>query len=234
MRYLNAAHLLGYVGLSAVYNDENFFDPMNADLQLLTDSEVSRVKEIGTDTGGSAYREVIGWCLEIIYHHFHTDPDLLDVNTMDRMVDELLTFRGKVGALFDYDDQPIPFVYVHLLTLLTEIYLPLFAYSTAVNTKNDLEGVLVLFLAAIYTLGLVAIGRALMDPYGNDTMDFSVMTYITSTMLSTRRLMTGRLLPEEGIEVEQELENRRTASKGNGFIRGAMKRLQSYDVQILT
>eukprot|EP01034_Spumella_vulgaris_P043644 gene43644-54217_t len=107
LRYLNAAHLLGYVGLSEVYNDENFFDPMNDQLQLLTALETARVKEIGIDTGGSAYREVIGWCLEIITDHFNSG--LLDAGTKNAMISEVLTLRGAIGGLYDYDDQPIPF-----------------------------------------------------------------------------------------------------------------------------
>ncbi len=170
MRYLNAAHLLGYVGLSEVYSETNFFDPMNENLQLLTESETARVKEIGVDSGGSGYRELIGWCLEIIYHHFHAD--LLDLNTMDRMVAEVLTLRGHIGGLYDYDDQPIPFVYVHLLTMLVDIYMPLLAYANATSVGNDVQGVIITFLAAIYTLGLVAIGRALSDPYGTFSPPF--------------------------------------------------------------
>jgi predicted membrane chloride channel (bestrophin family) len=164
MRYLNACHLLGYCGLSPTYNEKNFFDPMNESLQLLTDKEIERVKEIGIDSGGSAYRELIGWCLEIIYHHFNAK--LMDSHTMDRMVVEVLTFRGAIGSLYDYDDQPIPFVYVHLLTLLVDIYMPLLAYSQATQVGNDVQGVIVVILAAVYTLGLVAVGRALSDPYG--------------------------------------------------------------------
>jgi hypothetical protein len=41
------------------------------------------------------------------------------------VVSEVLTLRAHIGSLFDYDDQPIPFVYIHLLTLLTEIYMSL-------------------------------------------------------------------------------------------------------------
>ena len=32
------------------------------------------------------------------------------------------------GTLYDYEDQPIPFVYSHLLFILTSAYLPLLSY----------------------------------------------------------------------------------------------------------
>jgi hypothetical protein len=39
--------------------------------------------------------------------------------------------------------------------------------------------------------------------------DLSVMHYINITALNTRRILTGRLLPTEGMEVEEQLEFKR-------------------------
>ncbi len=50
-------------------------------------------------------------------------------------------------------------------------------------------------------------------------MDFSVMNYIEFSMLTTRRLLTGRLLPgQEGLETEAELETKRVTPKGESLI----------------
>jgi hypothetical protein len=42
--------------VSLKYNEKNFFGPMNKQLQLLKESEMARVKEIGTDTGALSAR----------------------------------------------------------------------------------------------------------------------------------------------------------------------------------
>lgn len=54
VRWLNACHLLAYVGLSDVYQTENFFLPLCEMYKLLTPEEMNRVKAVGADSGGIA------------------------------------------------------------------------------------------------------------------------------------------------------------------------------------
>ena len=51
----------------------------------------------------------------------------------DELVRHVLRLRGALGSLFDFKDQPVPFFYVHLLYLISTIYLPLFAYENALE-----------------------------------------------------------------------------------------------------
>jgi hypothetical protein len=51
----------------------------------------------------------------------------------DELVRHVLRLRGALGSLYDYKDQPVPFFYVHLLYLISAIYLPLFAYANALQ-----------------------------------------------------------------------------------------------------
>jgi hypothetical protein len=41
---------------------------------------------------------------------------------------------GNIATLYGFKEQPVPFFYVHLLFLISSIYLPLFAYSLATKT----------------------------------------------------------------------------------------------------
>jgi len=43
-----------------------------------------------------------------------------------------------LGSLYDYAGQPIPFFYVHLITVISGIYLPLFVYGVAVDVSADM------------------------------------------------------------------------------------------------
>ena len=63
VRYMNAAHALGYVGLSEVYPSGNYFKYINQTMGLLTEQEWARLEDIDMDKGGSCTREVIVWCM---------------------------------------------------------------------------------------------------------------------------------------------------------------------------
>ena len=61
VRYMNAAHAAGYVGLSKVYPSQSYFDHIDKDLGLLTEEERARLEEIDMDKGSAATRELIAW-----------------------------------------------------------------------------------------------------------------------------------------------------------------------------
>ena len=138
VRYLNAVHLLGYIGLSHTYTVENFFDPMNKIHHFLSEDEVRRVKMIGADAHGAGYRELLCWSLEILNEGVRSGK--LKDKLMGNMVKEIMLLHEMISSLYDFGDQPIPFVYIHLIFFLCLIYLPLFSYSIAVNmTLNYLK-----------------------------------------------------------------------------------------------
>ena len=109
MRYINVIHILVYVGLSETYHQDNFLLPMNDIQKLLQPAELARLQEIGVNSGGAAANEVIGWALQVIYRN------RLPPLTEDLMVKELMTLRGCVATFFHYEDQPLPYPYLHLL-----------------------------------------------------------------------------------------------------------------------
>ena len=88
MRYINSAHMLGYVGLSPTYSSKNFVNPINDAQKLLLPTELARLEEIGLSGGGSATRELLGWALEVVYRN------KLSPLTEDLMVKEVLALRG--------------------------------------------------------------------------------------------------------------------------------------------
>lgn len=213
VRYINAIHVAGYTGLSHIYTENNIFDQMNAKHQLLTDVEIKRVKEIGLNSGGTAYREILGWCYEILYGQYRKHRDQFDVISFQTMLSELMTLRGCIGTLYDYDDQPIPFIYVHLVFLMSMFYCPLVAYTAAVYMPAktvyifpDLLGFFVVFLNMVFVIGLREIGHAMNSPYEDSLQDLSVLHYLNFTISATRKVLSGSSMPSPGIEIEEELE----------------------------
>ena len=128
---------------------------------------------------------------------------------------------SRIGTLFDFEDQPLPYAYMHLLLIVTSVYLPILSYGTATNMVGSrvateiITGVLIA-LNAIFVLGMREVGRLLMDPYNEEVTGLSVMSYVNSTFLQNRRLLTGRMVPPEDLDTERKLEQDRP-SKGTGF-----------------
>mmetsp|Transcript_54611 Transcript_54611/g.132638 ORF Transcript_54611/g.132638 Transcript_54611/m.132638 type:complete len:531 (-) Transcript_54611:76-1668(-) len=219
VRWLNAAHIAGYVGLSKVYPYDTFFEALNEEMNFLTPKELERINAIDMDKGGAASRELTAWCLREIYNQQHRERQALirdrqqkgskhdsDNMTTIMMMDnelaqqfreQILQFRAAMGQLSNAADLPIPFYYVHFICLLSVIYLPLFALSTGykAGTGNDvfwtadIVAGLVVAFQSFFVIGLRIIGQKMSDPYGTDLVDLSVMFYIRFTWTQSNRVL---------------------------------------------
>ena len=212
VRYMNAAHVAGYTGLSQTYPSSSFFMHLNKDLGLLTTQELSRMNDIDLDKGGSCQRELIAWSMmEIQKCH---KEGLIDNELAVQLREQILQLRAAFGQLFNAADLPIPFFYVHFVCLLSAFYLPLFAISGAYNagTGNDVHWTadvvagLVVVLNSIFVIGLRILGQKMSDPYGDDLIDLSVIFYCTFTWRMSNRVLNAHFPSDDASEsVEQEL-----------------------------
>jgi hypothetical protein len=213
-RLLNASHLAAYSGLGNTYNEENFFDPINHAFHLLTPQETSRAK-LQKFKGGAVYRELLANASSVIFS-FKSSKKFSDDKCGDHMWKELTLLRGFLSKMFEYSNQPIPFVYIHLIVLTSAVYLPLFSYSLATNpevTKYNwwIEAMMFFIIGVtnLFVLGLRSLGVILADPYGVDIQDFSVLNFVMSTIQCTRRLCTDVQLETFDENLEVTLENKR-------------------------
>ena len=95
-----------------------------------------------------------------------------------------------MDGMYDYSDQPPHFFYIHFLVLLSALYLPLFAIDTAYAAGwgdetyfglDILNGIIV-FLQCIFVVGLRSLGTNMIDPFGEDLEDLSVILYVDATL----------------------------------------------------
>jgi predicted membrane chloride channel (bestrophin family) len=173
VRYMNAAHVAGYVGLSATYPSRSFFTRLNADLGLLSAAELERMDRIDLDVGGAGHRELVAWCMREV-HALHRSG-AIDGEMAKQLREQVLQLRANFGQLYDAQDLPIPFFYVHFICLLASMYLPLFAISQGyrvgvgdVYWAADVIAGLIVLLQAIFVQGLRILGQNMSDPYGDD------------------------------------------------------------------
>lgn len=233
VRYLHAVHAAGYVGLaSKTYSYESFFLPFNENHRFLTDAELERVKLTVTN-GGDGFREILAWVMtEIRQQQQKEDSVTVDSRLASEMRTIVQQLRGSMSALYHHQDQPIHFFYIHFLSLLTVFYLPIFAIATAygVSKDDDVEDAvnwvsevlsgLIVFLQAVFVIGLRLLGQVMVDPYGDDYEDLSVLHYIGSTWKASQRILRAQF-PSSGLEdkdqeemTERKLEDQRKIDLG--------------------
>lgn len=214
---MHAAHILAYVGLSggAVYGRETFFEALNDKYKLLTQEELERINEINDfQTGGLATREIIAWIFEEIHDFFVSlpadSPYIRSNNLWSDLNSQALQMRGSLGGLFSYSNMPIPFIYQHLVHTNTRIFLVLFSYAMAVTplvaTEDEITSAIVVIFMGTFVIGLRELGLELMDPFGTDLEDFTVLTFVTGSIENSRRLLLAKRRSNKSAETESELK----------------------------
>jgi Bestrophin, RFP-TM, chloride channel len=137
----------------------------------------------------------------------------LDPELAHQFRDQILKLRASIGEPYNAKDLPIPFFYVHFICLLTTLYLPLFAVTSAVEagTGTDthwsagvIKGMVVL-LQSIFVIGLRVLGQKMSDPYGDDLIDLSVMYYVNFTWTHSNRILHAHFPEEASSSVEAHM-----------------------------
>jgi predicted membrane chloride channel (bestrophin family) len=219
VRYMNAAHVAGYVGLSHAYSRRYFFETMKNEHGLLTETEMELIQHIDMDTDGpDACHALVEFCMKDIDSAYR--ENLIEVKDFTGLRDKLLAFRGSIDVLYEYSDQPIHFFYIHFLCLLSTLYLPLFAASNAFKageelhyTADFLSGLIVL-LQSTFVIGLRMLGRKMVDPYGEDLEDLSVLHYVTSAWHRSQCILHTRFPETVDAALEKQLQEKHHSSKG--------------------
>jgi len=216
IRLMNAAHVATYTGLSSNYSRGNLFDPLEARFALLTDEELHRIaSEIDIENSGSkASFEMITWIMCDI-----RDAQInsfIDTNEAAQMRELLLNFRSTIAKVFVTTTLPIPFFYVHFLSMLTAVYLPLFAVVVAFESGDGGEGsnilvgeivsCLVVFLQSLFVIGLRILGQQLSDPYGGDLIDLQIARYVNMILNGSNQILASKRLQAPSIETELRLQ----------------------------
>ena len=203
VKHFNAAQIAGYVGLNAIgqgspYSREYFFDHYNNEHQLLTEEEVRMLDHHDMNNSGLCMKELVTWCQADV-SEARRDGHIDNIQEQFLM-DRILAFRAAMDGMYDMTDQPPHFFYIHFIVLLSSIYLPLFAMDAAFTTGwggeqyvglDILNGIIVL-LQCIFVVGLRSLGTKMIDPYGDDLEDLSVILYVESTLEICDTIMTAK------------------------------------------
>jgi predicted membrane chloride channel (bestrophin family) len=143
------------------------------------------------------FREVFLWLLNLIQREVD-EGNLTAIHGM-LLSKEVNAMRGNLGCLFDFEFQPIPFLYVHMANILLFVLMPLLGMHVAAEYtckgedgdgwacdwwspqqwKKDLGDVVIyaifFVLCSFFYIGLKVMGTRLGDPLGNDLCDFCLL-----------------------------------------------------------
>lgn len=182
-RWLNLAHLAGYVGLSPVYTRVNLIEGLAREHSLMHRKSYEFAKlaelDVGTTTGPAGYGEFIVWVLRAI--ECAVVEGKMIMATAENAQAQLLQMRAGLTGLFDFQFHVIPFCYVHLVALLTNCYLMVVAIAKgrlfmaeASMARGLILPVLALSFLSISCLSLIEIGGRMQNPFGTDDEDLPV------------------------------------------------------------
>ena len=140
-RYLNLAHVLAFVGLSPTYTPDNLLNGFIEEHDLHVEaSEIEQLREIGVEAGQGAYLQCIQWALLVISsapEAHESDTSYVHFMKVHAMQNEILLFRRSIAALYAYHFQVIPYVYTHMISLVSTLYLITFAVLKGAEFAPD-------------------------------------------------------------------------------------------------
>jgi hypothetical protein len=73
--------------------------------------------------------QVISWAVTAVQAQYKAGT-ITDIEK-GPLLDQVTRFRATMGALYDYQDMPFPFIYVSFVTVVCHFYGLLFAAATA-------------------------------------------------------------------------------------------------------
>ena len=217
-RYANTAQVVMYAGLSTYFQDGCLVENFCRDYRLLTYHETQRLEQCGLYQGkASACFELLSWCLQDINRALQQHK--LDSYQALEMRHHITEIRSTINEILVLCLCPIPFFYVHFLSLLTAVYLPMFALMVAFKTGTYAQpshslswyategtGFFLVFLQCIFLIGLRILGQQLGNPYGDDFIDIQVTTYIVMTLSTSNRILEATDINDVDGDVNPERE----------------------------
>jgi len=100
-----------------------------------------------------------------------------------------LDFRAHCGQTAALMAQPVPYPYFHLLKIMLFCSLTIMGYGQAELMAGSWLSLLLYAITCAVMIGLQEIAVALSDPFGNDTVDLNVNTFLKAARTNALSLL---------------------------------------------
>lgn len=192
------------------------------ELDLLTDIEAEFMKEY--ELPWQRPMVVWAWIMHIVSDAM--DHDKTPAPSRQAVIGQCLAARDGMANINMYLDTQLPFAYVHLITLLVNVQNILMAiksglkFATALPTGDPLIMIQQVATTAIIVFiyqALLTIAYTIMDPFGDDVLDFPIRAYKAYVASIVDAMMgAGRGCPAVSSDGRLHLPLR-SGNGGNGY-----------------
>lgn len=205
--YLNLFHVAAYCALTPVYNKENFMDVF-CQLHNIKVKEHDKLFGDVDRAGGIHYNRLGVWAQQLLHKELkegRCHPEIFRI-----LQEEVIKLRNLINSIFAYQYQVIPFSYSHLVSFSCFFYLLGLAILKGARFTPEatyLGGILMpclsLLILLFSTVGLIDIGQAISDPWGNDAEDFAVPRFLHATAKISRQLIESEV--EDPLDEQEDV-----------------------------
>ena len=185
-------HASAYCGLTDYLTEENFFLPLCEKHKLLDEGfvheeEMHALKRVGLDESGSRAASMFEvWCMDLIRNEVHRcGADRLSAPVHARLQQDVMDVGDHIKKLFAYRFQVLPFIYTHLVSMSSTLFLMFNAFNKALYFTPDAYvgfGLILPFcsicMISLVVFGLLEVGNTILDPFGNDPEDFALLHFV--------------------------------------------------------
>eukprot|EP00239_Pterosperma_sp_CCMP1384_P009866 CAMPEP_0197861178 /NCGR_PEP_ID=MMETSP1438-20131217/37062_1 /TAXON_ID=1461541 /ORGANISM="Pterosperma sp., Strain CCMP1384" /LENGTH=381 /DNA_ID=CAMNT_0043478269 /DNA_START=114 /DNA_END=1259 /DNA_ORIENTATION=- len=185
-RMMHAAVYLGFTNLSQNKELIGFEESMHRrliKLKLLTDRESMRLYSMAHSDPAT---ECLLWAMRELREVL--DEKQISVPIYRAIENHIMQIRKHFDEIRSYNEQPVPFVYYHLVNIVVELYLVVVCYAATFVTP--FYSIIGYVGTLVGLLGLREAAACLADPLGLDETDIPVFAIATETHFEQLYVMT--------------------------------------------
>ena len=192
-RFLNLMHTAAYTGLTPAYTEQNFFLPMCKRHELLPNASDSKYEKVALEAvsncdGLAAVNSYQIWAYEVVQGEVLRPDSRISPPVHTRVNEEIKEVGKAAKRLHAYTYQVLPFIYTHLVSLSSSLFLMFNAFVKGLYFTPEASYTFGLILPAcsvitttLVVFGLLEVGDTILDPFGSDPEDFTVLHFIEFT-----------------------------------------------------
>ncbi|ELU18224.1 hypothetical protein CAPTEDRAFT_194394 [Capitella teleta] len=179
MRYVCLSYLITMSSISAPVKKRfpNFTKMTEAGFMLANEQEILE----NIKASFNKYFVPLAWTTSII-NRARKEGRIKDDFAVKTLIDEVNSFRGMLGGLFNYDWISIPLVYTQVVTLAVYMFFISCLMGRQFLEQDgdtpDIYFPLFTFLQFFFYMGWLKVAEVLVNPFGDDDDDFDVNALI--------------------------------------------------------
>jgi hypothetical protein len=188
-RYLQAAHILGWMNVDPGYENASIADityDFMKEAGLLSEDEIAHLRDNERLTRGTPRSAfvVLRWCLEVFTAQERAGT-VVPGPASGAMRGTVRKIGHAIHAVYDLRECYVPFQYYHALNLCSVLFLAVYALQTSASSVTSgvyVSNTLGYVFSALTIISLRKMSAGMMWAYGDDTCDLPAGKFINKAL----------------------------------------------------